>query len=103
MVKSVKKMLSLVLIFVLVMTATIIPVSASVPVFSDIEGHWGQSAIEVWNGYGVVSGSNGKFRPDDAVSRAEFATMINNIMKYIEEGENHLSDITPDNWYYDAM
>lgn len=71
--------------------------------FSDINGHWGQRAIEKWNQYGIVKGSEGSFRPNAPVTRAEFAVMINNIMKYIEEGNNEFSDLSSEQWYTDAM
>ncbi|CAH1204948.1 S-layer homology domain-containing protein [Paenibacillus sp. JJ-223] len=71
--------------------------------FGDISGHWGQKAIEEWTGYGVVKGYNGKFRPNSPVTRAEFAAMIDNIMKYIEEGSNSFSDLESNKWYYGAI
>ncbi|WDF50963.1 S-layer homology domain-containing protein [Paenibacillus sp. KACC 21273] len=72
-------------------------------VFSDVHGHWGQSAIEKWNKYGIVKGSDGSFRPNEPVTRAEFAVMINNIMKYIEEGNTEFSDIHENQWYTDSI
>lgn len=71
--------------------------------FGDVQGHWGQHAIEKWNKYGIVKGSNGDFRPNAPVTRAEFAVMINNIMKYIEEGNKEFSDISEGQWYADSM
>lgn len=71
--------------------------------FGDVQGHWGQQAIEKWNKYGIVKGSDGKFRPNAPVTRAEFAVMINNIMKYIEEGNTEFSDISEGQWYADSM
>lgn len=71
--------------------------------FGDVQGHWGKHAIEKWNKYGIVKGSNGDFRPNAPVTRAEFAVMINNIMKYIEEGNKEFSDISEGQWYADSM
>lgn len=71
--------------------------------FSDTANHWGQAAIEKWSGYGVVKGYNGSFRPDAPVTRAEFSTMIDNIMKYIEQGNNKFTDLNADQWYYNAI
>lgn len=72
-------------------------------VFEDSTGHWGQKAIQKWNEYGVVKGYNGSFRPNAPVTRAEFSMMIDNIMKYIEEGSNSFNDLSNEKWYYDAM
>lgn len=69
----------------------------------DVSGHWGQQAIEEWNGYGIIRGYNGNFRPNAPVTRAEFSKMINSIMKYIEQGSNNFSDLNAGQWYYDAM
>ncbi|MGV2881280.1 S-layer homology domain-containing protein [Paenibacillus taichungensis] len=70
---------------------------------NDISGHWGQQAIEEWNDYGIVQGYNGNFRPNAPVTRAEFSKMIDNIMKYIDQGSNSFSDLNAEQWYYDAM
>ncbi len=43
----------------------------------DIQNHWAQSSIEALMQRGIVSGyPDGTFRPDQLVSRAEFAAMI---------------------------
>ena len=76
---------------------------ASAAVFKDTQGHWAQEAVEKWSESGVVKGSGGTFRPNDAVTRAEFATMIDNIVKYTETGDNTFSDLSSSNWYYGAI
>ena len=44
------------------------------PAFADTEGHWAESAIERWSGYGVVEGrGDGTFAPEAELSRAEMA------------------------------
>ncbi|PRX61983.1 S-layer family protein [Cohnella sp. SGD-V74] len=51
------------------------------PKFSDIDGHWAEGAILEAAGKGLVSGyANGSFRPNAAVSRAEFAVMLMNAL-----------------------
>jgi len=71
--------------------------------YRDTAGHWGAGAIERWSGYGVVRGHEGAFRPNAAVTRAEFATMIDNIMGYQEAGSNPFTDLSSEQWYYDAI
>jgi len=96
-----KKKLSFILsIFVLIMS--VLP-AASAAAFADTEGHWAQSASEKWRNYGVVSGHDGAFRPDDAVTRAEFAAMIDNLMKYVQHGEMSFSDVAPSQWFAEAI
>lgn len=99
--KKFKKISALMLIISLIMTSFVLPVSAST--FSDTNQHWAAESIQTWSEYGVVNGFDGKFRPDDEVTRAEFSMMINNIMKYIEIEENTFSDLDPSQWYFEAM
>lgn len=89
------------LAFLLLASFAIAPASAAS--FRDTQGHWAQKTIDRWHEYGVVNGFEGAFRPDEPVTRAEFATMINNIMRYTETGENRFSDLNPSQWYYDTM
>ncbi|WP_242985420.1 S-layer homology domain-containing protein [Vallitalea okinawensis] len=45
--------------------------------FSDIEGHWAEKNIEEATGAGLMIGyPDGTFRPDETVTRAEFATVL---------------------------
>ena len=47
------------------------------PRFNDIEGHWAASAIVQAAAAGIASGySDGTFRPNVAITRAEFAVML---------------------------
>ena len=78
-------------------------ISAAAAGFQDTEGHWAEEAIEKWQTSGVISGYEGAFRPDDKVTRAEFSTMVNNMMKYVEIGENPFSDLNASQWFYEAM
>ncbi len=72
--------------------------------YPDAQEHWAQAAIAEWSGYGVVQGyENGLFQPDAPVSRAEFAALIQNIVKYAEQGSNPFSDVQKDQWFYEAV
>ncbi|MDG0873791.1 S-layer homology domain-containing protein [Paenibacillus thiaminolyticus] len=99
--RVIKKMLPCVLGASMMLTGVNAPVSASS--FRDTQGHWGQAAIDKWNGFGVVHGYAGAFRPGSSVTRAEFAVMMDNIMKYIEQEEQGFADVDGSKWYYDAM
>lgn len=101
MKNSMRRSMSL-LVAVLVMIMTVAaPVSAMT--FQDSQSHWAQAAIDKWSGYGVVQGSGGNFRPNDQITRAEFATMVNNIMQYTDKGDNPFSDVSSEAWYADAL
>lgn len=59
-------------------------------VYEDIENHWGKEQILTWSEYGVFAGYNGKFRPDDPITRGELAVVINAVMDY----QTKSSDVT---------
>ena len=71
--------------------------------FSDVpDSHWASRAIEEWSGYGVINGYDGKFRPDDAVTRAEIAVMLNNLLAYSDLAPNSFLDLE-NSWYTEAI
>ena len=77
-------------------------------VFSDIAGHWAENSIITANALGYVNGyPDGTFRPSTPITRAEVATLINNVLnRHLDSSSNLHSDmkIWPDNqnaaWYY---
>jgi hypothetical protein len=78
------------------------PVAAG-SLFSDTAGHWAAPAIEKWAGYGVLSGAGGKFRPNDSITRAEMATILDNLMEYQAAAENTFADVPAGAWYEEAV
>ncbi len=57
---------------------TIMPGSGdgTIGLFSDTEGHWARAAIQSLAMMGIVNGSDGKVRPNDPISRAEFVKTL---------------------------
>ncbi|MFC5471285.1 S-layer homology domain-containing protein [Cohnella suwonensis] len=56
-------------------------------IFSDISGHWAESAINQAVSKGIVTGyTDGTFKPNRTVTRAEFAVMLMNALKPQGEG-----------------
>jgi len=50
--------------------------------FTDLDGHWAKQSIEQAGGYGFVTGyTDGTFKPDNNVTRAEFTVMLARAMK----------------------
>ena len=76
--------------------------------FPDVsDSHWAAPQIKILSEQGVIVGyPDGTFKPDDNVTRAEFASMAIKAL-----GQEHtkvaqpvnFSDITPDYWAYDAI
>lgn len=81
------------------------PAAASAPIdFPDMKDHWGAKAVDRWSGVGVLRGDQfGNFRPEDRMTRAEFATMLVNLMGYTVKAENIYADVSADAWYADAI
>ncbi len=100
-----RKVLSLVL--ALCMVLSLMPMTAfAAPgsTFDDVSDHWGKDAIERWAGYGVVNGDGtGNFAPDKQMTRAEFATMLANMMGYTAKASNSFADVNDSDWFADAI
>jgi len=82
---------------------TPVPMPAPEPVpegtYTDTVGHWAEDAIEEWSEYGIIHGFEGKFRPDDSITRAEMAAIIQRTMAYQVTAENTFVDVPADAWY----
>ena len=66
-------------------------ISGYVTGFDDVDGHAYYAQAIAWaKAFGVVNGHNGQFRPDDKVTREEFATMLANYAK--SKGESIATD-----------
>ncbi len=72
--------------------------------FSDIENHWAKNEIEIWIEKGLIKGySDGTFRPDSNITRAEFVTLINRAFGYTEKSAVNFSDISSEDWFYNEI
>ncbi|MDO4269927.1 MAG: S-layer homology domain-containing protein [Eubacteriales bacterium] len=82
--------------------ALLLPTAAAS--FKDAERHWAASSIDRWNGYGVVSGySDGRFGPDDSITRGQMAVMLDRIFGWKETTQNPFRDMTGSEWYASAV
>ena len=59
---------------------TAAPANVFAAKFDDAQIHWAKNAIEIWADHEVVQGFDGLFRPDDTITRAEMAVMVDRIM-----------------------
>ncbi len=71
---------------------------------TDISGHWAEQQItnlleaQILNGY-----PDNTFKPDKDVSRAEFVTMLNQVLKLSEEADVDFNDVNKADWFYQAI
>jgi len=77
--------------------------------FSDITGHWAQDAINIAAMRGWVGGyGDGTFRPNQPITRAEVAALINRMLLRLPEHTGDLlpgmvtwpDNMNPNAWYY---
>lgn len=78
--------------------------SAVIPVFAnDISGHWAEQTIAKWQANGKISGyTDGSFRPDKIITRAEFLRLLNNTIQtsFTAHTDTTFSDVTKNDWFY---
>lgn len=94
----------LTVLLALCMAVSMLPATVLAAKFDDIEGHWGADAIERWADCGVLNGrEDGSFDPNKQMTRAEFATMLVNLMGYTKTSEEVFEDVPADAWYAEAI
>ncbi|MCI5970179.1 MAG: polysaccharide deacetylase family protein [Oscillospiraceae bacterium] len=71
-------------------------------VYDDIESHWAKADIEKLSQSGIIEGYEGKFCPDNFITRGEAAVILNRIFCLNQRGENNFFDLD-DTWYTDAI
>ena len=72
--------------------------------FSDINGHWAQKSIELAAGNGWINGyTDGTFRPNKSIIRAETFAMINRVLDRQTENVSDLLPTSEMNMWSDNM
>lgn len=98
-----RKVFSLILALAMAVSLFTVGVNAASLSYSDTAGHWAESAIERWSGYGIVQGSNGRFDPNGRLTCAQLATILANLLHLPEASDAGFTDNLPGAWYYDAI
>ena len=76
-------------------------VSHAATTFSDISGHWAKNYIQKAVALGIVNGySDGTFRPESNVTRAEFTKMLNTTLGNNGTVNAVFSDVSSEQWFY---
>ena len=69
--------------------------------FSDLKGHWAEEALTHAVENGLLKGYDGKLSPNDALTRAQLATIVVSAFGATEKADiSHLTDVPEDAWYY---
>lgn len=79
-----------------------VPTALAAGTYSDIEGHWGEAAIDRWVQAGVAEGrEDGSFAPNEAMTRAETASMFVNLLHLTAEADvSQYTDLALSSPYY---
>lgn len=77
---------------------------ASAAQFNDTGGHWAESYINKAANLGIINGyTDGTFRPNDSVTRAEFAGMVNRTLGNTGTKSMSFPDVSYYEWYYNDI
>lgn len=102
--KTKKRMLSIILAAVMIISMLPIATHAVEPVFSDMPDNWSTAALKHAVENGLLQGSDGKLMPDDNLTRAQMATIIVRAFGATKKGNiSHYTDIKATDWYADNM
>lgn len=73
--------------------------------FSDVEGHWAKEAILMMSSLGIVNGyTDGTFRPENLITRAEFATMMARFEDITHvKAKAYFSDVDESHWAFKTI
>ena len=69
---------------------------------TDIENHWAKDAMQEFIDAGYLNGTGGgSYKPDGTMTRAQFAAILNRMLRYTEESADitKYNDITAAAWY----
>ncbi|WP_206669905.1 S-layer homology domain-containing protein [Paenibacillus luteus] len=68
--------------------------------FSDLSGHWAEKTVREWAGQGLIEGfEDGTFKPNQALSRIEYVTLVNRLFVFKGAGDSQFTDVAPTAWY----
>lgn len=96
--KTRKKIVSIILS--LAMVISLMPMAlAAGSGYQDTDGHWAETAIDRWSGYGVLEGDSGNFNPDGALTRAQMAAILSRLLNLPDAPDAGFSDVKPDDWF----
>jgi hypothetical protein len=78
--------------------------SAFAAAFPDTNGHWADSIIAKYVAAGAVVGyPDGTFKPDNQISKAEFASILSRYLKLSTLAPNTYSDVKDSDWFAQAI
>ena len=73
-------------------------------IFNDMANHWASEYVTKLKQKNVINGfPDGSFRPDNSITRAEFAKIVVSVLGIKNNGDVEYADVAKDSWYYDCV
>ena len=86
------------------MVFSVVSAPQKVSAATDTSGHWAEASINNWINNGYISGyPDGTFRPNNAISRAEFVTIANKAFGFTSSQGISFSDVKAGYWAYSEI
>ncbi|MDR1589506.1 MAG: Ig-like domain-containing protein [Oscillospiraceae bacterium] len=81
------------------------PAATASAAYSDTRWHWASAEIDRWEALGALRDfESGYFRPDAAITRAEFFAILVRAFEAEEKADiSRFTDVPADAWYYDIV
>ena len=95
-----KRILSFCLVFCMLL---VLPLPLTAATTSDIAGHWAEKSITELMQAGFISGyPDGTFKPDNAITRAEFLKIITSVLGLApaSSSSSSFSDVSSEDWFF---
>ncbi|WP_196427117.1 LamG-like jellyroll fold domain-containing protein [Paenibacillus woosongensis] len=71
---------------------------------TDIKGHWAEKPFADWVQKGLIHGyGDGSFKPNQAITRAEFVTLVNKVFNFSPMNEISFKDMHAEDAYYSEI
>lgn len=92
-----KKAISLILCVMMIFALAVPALAANDVKFNDVpDGYWAKDSIYLVAKAGIVGGyDDGSFRPENNITREQFAKVVSNFMGYTEKAKLNFSDVDP--------
>lgn len=86
------------------MAFSVVVAPQEVSAATDTSGHWAEASINSWINSGYISGyPDGTFRPNNAISRAEFVTIANKAFGFTSSQGISFNDVKAGYWAYSEI
>lgn len=100
MKKKIKRLICFILCMVLVLPTSVFAQQSA----ADYSKHWAGKQIESFLEMGfITAGKDGNYRPNEPITRADFAVMANNAFTLIEKADASFKDVQTSDVFYNDM